>query len=178
MSAAPARVPKAAPALALALLVALALVPIAALAAPPRADLVDIEDEVMCVTCKVPLNIAEGAQPDSQRARIRELIAEGKTKQEIKQVLVNEYGADVLALPQTGGVGLTAYLVPLALLAAVLAALALLVPRWRRRPASGIGRAGSGAPGTAGVADGDGAARDLSDEDARRLDEDLARYDA
>jgi cytochrome c-type biogenesis protein CcmH/NrfF len=147
---------------------ALAGTPGGALAAAPRADLVDIEDEVMCVTCKVPLNIAEGAQPDSQRARIRELIAEGKTKPQIKRVLVAEYGQDVLALPDSGGFGLTAYLIPLALLAVVLAVLALLVPRWRRRPAAGIAR---------GAAAGD-AADELSDADAKRLDEDLARYEA
>ena len=57
-------------------------------AAAPRADLVDIEDEVMCVTCKVPLNIAEGTQPDSQREFIRGLIAQGRTKPQIKEALV------------------------------------------------------------------------------------------
>jgi len=154
----------------LAALAALSLVllaPASALAAAPKADLVDIEDEVMCVTCKVPLNIAEGAQPDSERARIRELIAEGKTKEQIKRVLVVEYGEQVLALPDEGGFGLTAYAVPLALLAAVLAALALLVPRWRQRPAAGIANrgAGTGAP-------------ELSAEDAKRLDDDLGRYES
>jgi cytochrome c-type biogenesis protein CcmH len=139
-----------------------------AMAAAPRADLVDIEDEVMCVTCKVPLNIAEGTQPDSERARIRELIAEGRTKEQIKRVLVVEYGEQVLALPDDSGFGITAYAIPLALLAAVLAALALLVPRWRRRPAMGIA-GGRGASSTAG---------DLSDADARRLDDDLGRYDS
>ncbi len=138
--------------------------PATASAAAPRADLVDIEDEVMCVTCKVPLNIAEGSQPDSERERIRELIAEGKTKQQIKQVLVAEYGEDVLALPETGGVGLTAYAVPLLLLAVVVAALGLLVPRWRRRAPAGIAAADGGAA--------------LSDTDAARLDEDLARYES
>ncbi len=132
-------------------------------AATPRADLVDIEDEVMCVTCRVPLNIAEGAQPDSQRALIRELIAEGRTKAEIKRALVDEYGEQVLALPGAGGFGITAYAVPIALGALLLAGLAVLVPRWRRRPAAGI--AAGGAEGA------------ISEADARRLDEDLARYD-
>jgi cytochrome c-type biogenesis protein CcmH/NrfF len=152
---------------ALAALAVIALTPAGALAAAPKADLVDIEDEVMCVTCKVPLNIAEGAQPDSERARIRELIAQGKTKEQIKRVLVVEYGEQVLALPDEGGFGLTAYVVPLALLAAVLAALALLVPRWRQRPAAGIANRGAG-----------NNPRELSDADARRLDDDLRRYES
>jgi cytochrome c-type biogenesis protein CcmH len=136
-------------------------------AAPPRADLVDVEDEVMCVTCKVPLNIAEGAQPDSQRELIRELIAQGKTKAQIKQELVKQYGPDVIALPDDEGFGLTAYVIPLVLGALVLAGLALLVPRWRRRPAAGMTSA-AGAERTG---------PDLSAADARRLDEDLARYE-
>lgn len=142
-----------------------------ALAAAPRADLVDLEDEVMCVTCKVPLNIAEGAQPDSQRAFIRELIAQGRTKPEIKEALVAEYGPDVLALPDEDGFGITAYAIPLVLGALAIVALALLVPRWRRRPAAGMSSAAG-----AGRQDGDGG-RSISAADAERLDEDLARYE-
>jgi cytochrome c-type biogenesis protein CcmH len=153
----------------LALLAALLLAaPAHALAAAPRADLVDVEDEVMCVTCKVPLNIAEGAQPDSERALIRDLIAQGMTKPQIKRELVKQYGPDVLALPEDGGFGLTAYAIPLVLVALVVAGLALLVPRWRRRPAAGIANADL-------TVDPDGP--DLSAADARRLDEDLARYE-
>ncbi|HEV2060656.1 MAG TPA: cytochrome c-type biogenesis protein CcmH, partial [Solirubrobacteraceae bacterium] len=111
--------------LALAVLL-LALVPATALPAAPKADLVDVEDEVMCVTCKIPLNIAEGRQPDRQRALIRDLIAEGKTKPQIKQALVAEYGEDVLALPETSGVGVTAYAIPVVLGVVVAVALLLL----------------------------------------------------
>ena len=157
--------------LALAVLTALAAALLVAaghaLAAAPRADLVDVEDEVMCVTCNVPLNIAEGPQPDSQRALIRDLIDQGMTKAQIKQELVAQYGPDVLALPDDEGFGLTAYAIPLGLGALVLAGLALLVPRWRRRPAAGMTRAGDADPG----------GPDLSAADARRLDEDLARYE-
>ncbi|MEA2224289.1 MAG: cytochrome c-type biosis protein CcmH [Solirubrobacteraceae bacterium] len=159
--------------LALAALAVGARPPARAIAAAPKANLVDIEDEVMCVTCKVPLNIAEGDQPDSERARIRELIAAGKTKEQIKRVLVVEYGEQVLALPDKSGFGITAYVIPLALLAAVLAALALLVPRWRQRPAAGIANRGAaGAGASAGTN-----TPELSDEDAKRLDDDLGRYD-
>lgn len=155
-------------ALLLAVVAAALLAAVPALAAAPRADLVDIEDEVMCVTCNVPLNIAEGAQPDSQRALIRDLIAQGKTKPQIKQALVAEYGPNVLALPDDEGFGITAYAIPLVLGALLVGALALLVPRWRRRPAAGMPSA---------AAAGDGAVVGLSAEDARRLDEDLARYE-
>ena len=156
-----------------ALVLALLAAPAPALAATPQVDLVDVEDEVMCVECGIPLNTAEGAQPDSQRALIRDLIAQGKTKAQIKQELVAEYGPDVLALPETEGVGVTAYAVPVVLGAIVLGALALLVPRWRRRPAAGMATADAAAPEVADT-DDEGV---LSDADRARLDEDLARYD-
>jgi cytochrome c-type biogenesis protein CcmH len=144
----------------LALLLALAT-PGAALAAAPKASLVDIEDEVMCVTCKIPLNIAEGPQPNRERELIRNLIAQGRTKAQIKTELVAEYGSNVLALPAGDGVGLTAYLVPLALLVLLAAGLALLLPRWRART-----------PASEPAVDGP----ELSSADATRLDDDLARY--
>lgn len=135
--------------------------PTFALAAPPKASLPDIEDEVMCTSCNVALNVAESPQADRQRALIRGLIAEGLDKRQIKARLVSEYGEDVLALPDASGVGLTAYAVPLGLVAALAVALALGLPRWRRRSPAGIG---------------DSAAAKLSDADERRLDEDLGRY--
>jgi cytochrome c-type biogenesis protein CcmH len=161
-------------ALALAALLLAVLPAPSALAATAKVDLVDIEDEVMCVDCGIPLNTAEGAQPDSQRALIRDLISQGMTKEQIKRELVAQYGEDVLALPETSGVGITAYAIPLVLGAVVVAALVLLVPRWRRRPAAGMAGAGGGAD-AAGIDPGGG--NGVSDADAARLDEDLARYD-
>lgn len=142
-------------------LVAALASPTAALAVAPKASLVDIEDEVMCTTCKIPLNIAESGQADRERALIRGFIARGLDKQQIKAALVAEYGEDVLALPDSGGFGWTAYAIPLLLLLGLGGGLALLLPSWRRRSPAGIG---------------DDAAPRLGDADARRLDEDLGRY--
>jgi cytochrome c-type biogenesis protein CcmH/NrfF len=150
---------------ALALLFALvALTPGAATAATPRTSLTDVEDEVMCVTCNVPLNVAESPQAYQQREFIRRLVDDGLTKQQVKDRLVETYGTNVLALPQDEGFGLAAYLVPIAVAAGLASILFLLLPRWRRRT-----RAGATGPAAAGPA--------LSATDQRRLDEDLARYD-
>ena len=148
-----------------ALIAALALTliaPASAQAAAARASLPDIENEVMCVSCEIPLNIAEGPQPDKERDLIRTLIAQGRSKQQIKAALVREYGQDVLALPDSGGFGFTAYAIPLALVALLAGGLFVLLPRWRRRSPAGIGE--QDAPG-------------LSDAESSRLDSDLARYD-
>jgi cytochrome c-type biogenesis protein CcmH len=136
--------------------------PVARAAPPPRASLPDIEDEVMCVLCKVPLNVADAPQADAERAYIRTLIRRGETKSQIKRALVGQYGPAVLATPRGEGFDLAAWLVPAAVVLAALALVATLLPRWRRAR-------GGPAPAAAGPS--------LDPADARRLEEDLARHD-
>ncbi|HEX3451981.1 MAG TPA: cytochrome c-type biogenesis protein CcmH [Solirubrobacteraceae bacterium] len=134
-----------------------------AAAARPVASLPQIERQVMCVTCKIPLAVAESPQADRERAFIQGLIDEGKDEAAIKHALVGQYGQAVLALPSDSGFDLAAYLVPLAAVIVLLAALAVLLPRWRRR-ARAQALAGGAAPA-------------LSAADSRRLDADLERFD-
>lgn len=132
-----------------------------------RASFTDIEDEVMCVACGVPLTIADSAQADRERAYIHALVAKNLTKDQIKTELVSTYGDRVLATPKDKGFGLVAYLVPIALVLAMLAGLAVVLPRWRRN------RDGPDGPDDAIAPDGPA----LTDADSQRLAEDLARYD-
>ena len=152
----------------LALLAVAALVAApAAGAATPRASFNDLEDEVMCDVCNVPLNIAEAPRAEQQRREIKQLIAQGLTKQQIKDELVRRYGPAILATPEDHGFSLAAYLVPIAVVLALLAGLAVRLPRWRRpRPAAD------------GPEAGEDDAPPLSAADQRRLDEDLARFGA
>lgn len=131
----------------------------------PKATLHDLESQVMCVTCRTSLAVAGGPQAERQRDLIRSLIAEGKTTDQIKAALVDEYGEAVLALPEDKGFNIAVYVVPIAVVALALALAAIFLPRWRRRA-----RAFASAQPTA-------LGPELSDEDARRLDEDLERYD-
>jgi cytochrome c-type biogenesis protein CcmH/NrfF len=147
------------------LLALVALVPAVAVAAQPRASFNDVEDEVMCDTCNVPLNIAESDRADQERVAIRRLIARGLTKQQILAELERTYGPGILAKPQDSGFSLAVWWVPVAVVAGLLALLAALLPRWRRR-----GRDG-------GDEESEPRAPALSSAEARRLDEDLARYD-
>jgi cytochrome c-type biogenesis protein CcmH len=145
-----------------AVLALLALVP-AAVAAQPKASFNDVEDEVMCDTCNVPLNVADSQRADQERAVIRKLIAQGLTKQQIKDRLAAQYGPGILATPQDSGFSLAVWWVPVAVVVALLALIALLLPRWRNRPPPDDG--------------GEEAGPDLSPAEARRLEQDLARYD-
>ena len=139
----------------------------AAAAAQSRASLPRIERQVMCVTCKIPLMVAESPQADRERAYIQSLIDEGRSEAQIKQSLVEQYGSSVLGLPTDHGFNVAVYLVPIGAVILLAGTLLVLLPRWRRRA-----RAGAGAGEDLVVA-----ALPLSPADAARLDSDLARFD-
>ncbi|HEY6695966.1 MAG TPA: cytochrome c-type biogenesis protein CcmH [Solirubrobacteraceae bacterium] len=143
------------------ILLALVLILGLAGAAEPKASLPDIEDEVMCVECRTALNVSTAPVADQERAFIREKIADGLTKQQIKDALVDAYGPDVLAEPEPKGFDLSVWIVPALLVALAAGGVALLARRWRRAPAT------AAAP----------AAPDLDPEDARRLDAELTAFD-
>jgi cytochrome c-type biogenesis protein CcmH len=105
---------------------------VVATAATPRASLPDVEDEVMCLQCGTALNLSTAPVAERERAFIRREISRGRTKQQIKDALVERFGPAVLAMPDNEGFDLAAYLVPL--LGAVLAAAAVFASfrRWRR----------------------------------------------
>lgn len=117
----------------------------------------------MCVTCKIPLNVAESDQANRERALIRRLIAQDRDETQIKKELVAEYGPAVLALPSAKGFDLAAYLVPAAVVLALAAVLAVLLPGWRRKAREQREQAGAPPPLSAG--------------DAARLEADIKRFD-
>jgi cytochrome c-type biogenesis protein CcmH len=177
---------------ALAALVTLAIAAAPGLAQEPRASLPDIEDEVMCPICGVPLELAiDAPQAQRQREFIRELIAEGRTKEEIKDALVVEFGDEVLAVPETSGFDLAAWLVPGAAILVAAVAILLALRRWRGedRRAAGERTAGERAagertaggdsrPGSPGASATGPQARTWEEaEEERALEADLARYE-
>ena len=143
-------------------LVALLLLPAAAAAQDcPRTTLADVEDEVMCPVCGTPLGLAsEAPQAEREREYIQELIARCKSKDEVKQALVAEFGESVLALPGDQGDDsfgdVLVYVVPAVGILLAAGGLAFAVVRWRRprrdRPA-------------------------LANAEGTRLDDDMNRYD-
>jgi cytochrome c-type biogenesis protein CcmH len=149
----------------------LAIIALLATAAPavaqqcPRTTLGDLEDEVMCPLCGRPLNTVDREpQADRERAFIQSQIDQCKSKDEIKTALAAQFGPDVLALPDDEGFDLTAYIVPVLVPVAALAAIALSAARWRRRRP------------TAATASNNGNTPSLDPADSARLDEDLERY--
>jgi cytochrome c-type biogenesis protein CcmH len=142
----------------LALLIALALLAPAA-ASAQQASLPDIEDEVMCPICGTTLELSDSPQAERQRELIRGWIDDGMSKEEIKDALVAEYGPDVLALPESDGFDLTAWVIPALGIGIAAAAIGLAIYRLGRRR------------------DRDRGGDELEPADSARLDRDMSSYD-
>jgi cytochrome c-type biogenesis protein CcmH len=150
------------------LLVILALVAAPAAMAQdcPKTTLGDIEDEVMCPVCGTPLGLAsEAPQAQRERAYIERLIASCKSKDQVKQALVAEFGDSVLALPGDQGDDdfgdVLVYVVPALGILLAAGGIAFAVVRWRRR----------------GDGPGGGRGRTLAGAEGSRLEDDMERYD-
>jgi cytochrome c-type biogenesis protein CcmH len=129
----------------------------------PRTSLGDIEDEVMCPVCGTPLGLATDApQAERERAYIERLIADCRSKDEIKEALAAQFGDAVLALPGDGGdddLGdVLVYVIPAVGIVLAAGGIAFAVARWRR------GGPPERKPGGTGDAE-------------RRLEADMERYE-
>jgi cytochrome c-type biogenesis protein CcmH len=146
------------------MLAALALAPAALAADCPRTTLGDVEDEVMCPVCGTPLELAtEAPQANQERAYIQRLIDDCRSKDEVKQALVAQFGDRVLALPgdEDSDFGdVLIYVIPALGLIVAAAGIAVATRRWRGRG----GGTGTGPAAPPSAASG-------------RLDADLERYD-
>jgi cytochrome c-type biogenesis protein CcmH len=145
-------------------LIALVATAAAAAANCTKTSVSDLEDEVMCPVCGTALGLAaEAPQAQQQRDYIQELISQCRSKDEVKQALVAEFGQSVLALPgdqEDDDFGdVLVYAVPAIGIALAAGGIAFAVVRWRRHS----GTEGSG-PALAGT-------------DGSRLEDDMDRYD-
>lgn len=158
-------------------------------AVAPKTTLEEVEKELMCSTCRVPLAQSDAPQAQQERQTIERLIAEGKTKDEIIDEMVLIYSETVLIDPPEANVRTLRWLVPAIAALLGFSLVAFLVIRWRRStraaaadapvdPTAGwLDAPGVNAGSGTAPAAADGAAPgDLSDVDRARLDADLDRY--
>jgi cytochrome c-type biogenesis protein CcmH len=138
----------------------------AAAASEDNPTLAELEREVVCPTCNTTLELSSSPIAERMRLFIGERIAAGDTKSEIKSKLVAQFGEAVLAAPPKEGFNLLAWVLPLAGVGLAAAGLGLLARRWAR----------SREPATADPSSNGRAPLDPDLE--RRLDEELARFDA
>jgi cytochrome c-type biogenesis protein CcmH len=149
------------------LAVALALVAAApALASEQHPTQGELERELVCPTCHTTLDESDAPIARQMKAYVKRRIAAGATKSQIEDELVGQFGPSVLGVPRKHGFDLLAWVLPLGGIGVAAAAIAFGAWRWSRsRDAStSVSRASPDAP--------------LDPELERRVDEELARFDA
>jgi cytochrome c-type biogenesis protein CcmH/NrfF len=136
--------------------------PAAAACTQPRTSQAYLDGQVMCPTCHTTLDMSDSQAAVQIKSFIAQKIAACWTAKEIETALVANYGQQILAAPSHKGFDLLAWWLPIVGVLAGSLALAFGVWRWsRRRPDEPAEPAGSG----------------LDDEDERRLDDALARFE-
>jgi cytochrome c-type biogenesis protein CcmH len=99
------------------LIIAISIVPVTAASAQqptPSDDEVNaIARQLFCPVCEnTPLDVCPTEACRDWRELIRQMLAEGKTPNEIKQYFVDHYGARVLSEPPQTGLNWLVYVVP------------------------------------------------------------------
>ena len=93
-----------------------------------------IDRMLMCPVC--PAETIDQAQVEISRQMrliVREMLAEGKERDEILDFFVERYGKDILAAPPKSGADLVAWLLPIAGVMAALVALFFIIRSMTRR---------------------------------------------
>lgn len=120
-------------------------------AAPPSAIEIErrtdaLAGELRCPVCQ-QLSVRDSPSKVSRtfRARIRELVASGRSDQEVRDFFVARYGDWILLSPPRRGTGLLVWVLPPVLLVAGLLLVVLAVRRWTARAAL-LAEAGAARP--------------------------------
>jgi cytochrome c-type biogenesis protein CcmH len=113
---------------------ALLVLPAAAQTSEPTDDQVNaIAKNLYCPVCEnVPLDVCPTQACAQWREMIRQMLAEGRTEEEIQQYFVEQYGARVLAAPPAVGLNWLVYVIPPLELAAGGFVLLRAFRKWRR----------------------------------------------
>jgi cytochrome c-type biogenesis protein CcmH len=142
-------------------LAALVLAAPAAACTQPKASLNSLEGQIMCPTCHTTLDQSDSAAARRIEHRIQVLIDRCETTSQIKDDLVRNFGAGILAAPPKKGFDLLAWWLPLG--GVIVGALLVALGVWRWSRARGP--------------DDEPPAGGLDPETERRLDELLARLE-
>ena len=115
--------------------------------------------QLRCPVCQgMPIGESPSDTAHAMMKRIRELYAEGKTPDQIREYFVARYGEWVLLEPKSEGFGMLVWVLPPIALALALGVLALIVKKNRATPTPTPTPTGAGAVGAASLADGGNAA--------------------
>jgi cytochrome c-type biogenesis protein CcmH len=95
----------------------------------------ELATEIRCPDCQA-LSVADSSSTSAQAIRVDLLrrTRAGQSDAEIRSVYVDRYGLGILLKPQSSGVGLLVWGLPVLAFALAAAGLTLAFVRWRREP--------------------------------------------
>jgi cytochrome c-type biogenesis protein CcmH len=127
----------------------------------------DLQSQLMCPTCHVPLDQSQSTEANRIRAFIDGRCKAGWSEQRVKSTLVAQFGEAILAAPPVSGFGALAWVVPGAVLLVGMTICAVLAFSWTKRRGRPV------APGEARAT----SATDLDPAVERQIDAELDDFD-
>ncbi len=126
----------------------------------------DVENSLICnCGCGQLLGTCECERAEEMRTKIRGMIDKGKTKEQILNSFVSQYGESILSAPPKKGFNLIAYIFPFAGLLVGLIVAVIFVRKW----------AFSGKKEAAAEAETKGS--DLNDDMQKKIDDELKKFE-
>jgi cytochrome c-type biogenesis protein CcmH len=94
-----------------------------------------VSSELRCPDCESQ-SIAQSSTETARAARadIRQRVATGQSDAEIRQAYIDKFGPSILLKPESGGLGILVWGLPVAALVLGAGGLVLALRRWRREP--------------------------------------------
>jgi cytochrome c-type biogenesis protein CcmH len=116
---------------------------------PPSDDEVnDVARELFCPICEnIPLDVCPTEACRDWRELIRQMLAEGKSKEQIMDYFVDNYGARVVGIPPAEGINWLAYLIPPVAFVIGVVLLFQAFRIWKQLPAAQAAEITLGKPG-------------------------------
>ena len=95
----------------------------------------EIESGLKCPVCRSQsVRTSRSFMAADMSRRVREMVAEGKSKEEIREYFVARYGDYIVLSPRKEGFGWTVWLLPFALVLGGAATIVAVARRWKGRP--------------------------------------------
>ncbi|CAN5860323.1 cytochrome c-type biogenesis protein CcmH [soil metagenome] len=95
----------------------------------------EIESTLKCPVCRSQsVRTSRSFMATDMSLRVRQMVAEGKSRQEIQEYFVARYGDYILLSPRKQGFGWTVWLLPFALVLGGAVTIVTIARRWKERP--------------------------------------------
>jgi cytochrome c-type biogenesis protein CcmH len=99
----------------------------------------EIETTLKCPVCRSQsVRTSRSFMATDMSLRVRQMVAEGKSKEEIQDYFVARYGDYILLSPRKEGFGWTVWLLPFALVLGGAVTIVTIARRWKGRPPPAI----------------------------------------